>query len=474
MRSGWVSAAADATALIAYCKAGPFVLLFSLMKHTAISEKFVLITYFVGIISIGAILLSIPAAWAGEGRLGLIDAMFTSVSAVCVTGLITVDTAQYSLFGQIVILLLIQFGGLGILTFTTVIFISSAKSKKVSLRNLQTVRGFYLDSIEFKAHHILSNIIKLTFGVELVGALLLWLRFRSTVGPGAVFHAIFHAVSAFCNAGFSLFSDSLMGYQKDPYVLIVIMVLIISGGLGFLIFNDLFHVIRKEKKRLSLHTFLVLRVTLILIITGTVLVAVLEFQGVLRGLGPVDFLVNSLFQAVTPRTAGFNAVDESMLSASSKALTIILMFIGGSPASIAGGIKTTTFAIVMLAVIKEVDWKGRIRVKDRVLSSAMVTKAMMFLAKAFALLNVSIFLLTITEMRGDPSIQFFDVMFESVSAFGTVGLSTGLTPHLSSLGKLVIIGTMFAGRVGLMALTIPLFIDREDMIDYPEEEVLIG
>ncbi len=201
------------------------------MKHTAISEKFVLITYFVGIISIGAILLSIPAAWAGEGRLSLIDTMFTSVSAVCVTGLITVDTAQFSLFGQIVILLLIQFGGLGILTFTTVIFISATKSKKVSLRNLQTVRGFYLDSIEFKAHHILRNIIKLTFGVELVGALLLWLRFRSTVGPGAVFHAIFHAVSAFCNAGFSLFSDSLMGYQKDPYVLIVIMVLIISGGL---------------------------------------------------------------------------------------------------------------------------------------------------------------------------------------------------------------------------------------------------
>ncbi len=232
--------------------------------------------------------------------------------------------------------------------------------------------------------------------------------------------------------------------------------------------------IRKEKKRLSLHTFLVLRVTLILIITGTVLVAVLESQGVLRGLGPVDFLVNSLFQAVTPRTAGFNAVDEGMLSASSKALTIILMFIGGSPASIAGGIKTTTFAIVMLAVIREVDWKGRLRVKDRMLSSAMVTKAMMFLARAFALLNVSIFLLTITEMRGNPSIQFFDVMFESVSAFGTVGLSTGLTPHLSSLGKLVIIGTMFAGRVGLMALTIPLFIDREDMIDYPEEEVLIG
>lgn len=444
------------------------------MKHPAASERIILFGYFIALICIGAVCLSLPAAWSGEGALRPLDAVFTSVSAVCVTGLITVDTAMYSLFGKAVILLLIQFGGLGIITFTTIIFISSSKTKKVSLRNLKMVRSFYLDSIEFKAQHILRNILMLTFGIESAGTLLLYLHFRGSMVSGSFFQALFHSVSAFCNAGFSLNSDSLVGYQSDPYVLIVIMLLIILGGLGFLVFHDMARVARKERLRLSLHTRLVLKTTGILILFGMITFFLLEYDGVHAGMSLTDKLLNSLFQAVTPRTAGFNAIDESSLSAASRVITVFLMFIGGSPASIAGGIKTTTFAIVFLAMLKDVNWTGRLRIKDRMIPSAQVTRAMMFLGKAFSLLGMSIFLLTITEMSFGSSTDFFDIFFESVSAFGTVGLSTGLTPHLSTAGKLVIIVTMFAGRVGLISLTIPLFTDHADTVDYPEEEVLIG
>ncbi len=438
------------------------------------SEWVILFTYFLSLIFIGTVLLSIPSAWNGDGRLGFIDSLFTSVSAVCVTGLITVDTAQFTLFGKIVLLLLIQFGGLGILTFTTIIFISATKTKKVSLRSLQMVRNFYLDSIEFKAHHIIRDILKLTFGIEFIGAFLLWLRFRHTVGSGAVFYAVFHAISAFCNAGFSLFSDSLKGYNSDPFLLTVIMLLIVLGGLGFLIYNDIANVVTHRKKRLALHTIIVLKTTAILVVVSTLFFFLLEYHGIEKNMSLTDKFMNALFCAITPRTAGFNTVDVSQLTATSKFITIFLMFIGGSPASIAGGIKTTTFAIVFLAIVKDVDWKGRLRLSDRIISSAIVSKAMLFLGKAVSLLGLSIFLLTLTEMRYNPSIDFFSIVFESVSAFGTVGLSTGLTSQLSIAGKIVIILTMFAGRVGLMSLTIPLFKEYKDAIDYPEEEVLVG
>lgn len=434
----------------------------------------ILFSYFLLVIGIGVILLSLPVAWAGEGRLSFIDALFTSVSAVCVTGLITVDTASYSLFGKVVIMLLIQFGGLGILTFTTVIFLSATRTKKVSLRNLQMVKSFYLDSIEFKAHHILKNILLLTFSIELLGALLLYLRFRSSVEVLSWFYALFTSVSAFCNAGFSLFSDSLAGYATDPFLLSVVMLLLVTGGLGFLIFNDIYRLLRREKKHLSLHTKIVLITTGGLILSSTLLYFLLEGSNSLEGMSLSHKLVNALFQAVTPRTAGFNVIDQASLSAPSKVLTILLMFIGGSPASIAGGIKTTTFAIVLLAILKEPDCNGRLKLGNRMVSQSLVNKAMLFLGKAVGILVVSIFLLTLTQMRAGSQLSFFSLLFEAVSAFGTVGLSTGVTAGLSSSGKLIIIATMFAGRVGLISLTIPLFKEREDAIDYPEEEVLVG
>ena len=445
------------------------------MKRQSTSERVALFSYFIALIGLGTVLLFLPAAWNGSARLGFLDSFFTAVSAVCVTGLITVDTALYSLFGKVVILLLIQFGGLGILTFTTMFFVS-VKNRKVSLRNLRTVRNYYLDSIEFQAHHILRNILVMTVTLELIGTLLLWFRFRTTVPDASFFTALFHSVSAFCNAGFSLFSSSLEGYSSDPYILIVIMLLVISGGLGFLIINDIIIVTRKKKKRYSLHTRIVLISTAALIILGTIGFLLLERNGALKEMTGLNKLINALFQSVTPRTAGFNAVSQGALKSSSKFLTMIFMFIGGSPASIAGGIKTTTFAIIFLTLLKEIDWQGRIRIGDRVLSQKTVTRSMLFMGKAVMLLAVSVFLLTLTEMNGAETggPGFMVVVFESFSAFGTVGLSAGLTSSLSIAGKFVIICTMFAGRVGLISLSIPLFKEHNEEVEYPEEEVLIG
>jgi len=440
------------------------------------SERAALFGYFLTLTAVGTLLLYLPAAWNGTMRLGLLDALFTSVSAVCVTGLITVDTALYSPFGKGVILFLIQFGGLGILTFTTMFFVS-VRDRKVSLRDMKMVKKYYLESIEFQAHHILRNILVLTFSVEAAGAFLLWLRFRQTVPEGsAFFTAIFHSISAFCNAGFSLFSDSLAGYAADPYILIIIMLLIIIGGLGFLIFNDAVNVLFKKKKRFSLHTTIVLTTTLALVSIGAVAFYLMEYRNTLAEMGTGRKIVNSLFQSITPRTAGFNTLDQNELTGSSKFLTMILMVIGGSPASIAGGIKTTTFAIILMAMLKEIDWHGRIRFRDRALSQKTVTRSILFMTKAVALLVLSTFFLTLTEMNGTDGEtgRFMHIAFESFSAFGTVGLSTGLTSELSAAGKGIIILTMFAGRVGLISLSIPLFRDDHEEVEFPEEEVLIG
>lgn len=446
------------------------------MKGFAASQKNILFGYFILLILIGWLLLSLHISWNGESRLSGIDALFTSVSAVCVTGLITVDTAQYSMFGKTVIMLLIQFGGLGILTFTTFIFVSANRTKKVSFKSLEMVKNFYIESVESKAHHILRNIILLTLLLEALGTLFLYLRFRTIVDSHALFYGLFHAVSAFCNAGFSLFSDSLESYSGDWMLVVPIMLLLIFGGLGFLVFQDVYNRLRKRKKRLSLHTRLVLGTTVVLITTGAAAFFFLERNNTFSQMSFSQKLLNALFQSVTPRTAGFNAVSQTQLSIPSQFLTVVLMFIGGSPASIAGGIKTTTFAIVLFAVFKDIDWSGRIRIRDRMIPSSQVSKAMLFLGKAVGLLGLSVFLLTITEFMGsEHEAGFMDIFFESVSAFSTVGLSTGLTASLTFLGKCIIIATMFAGRVGLISLTIPLLRDDHgSAVEFPEEEVLIG
>ncbi len=438
-------------------------------------DRFLLFSYFITIIFLGSIILWLPVSWKGGGRLPYIDALFTATSAVCVTGLTSVDTAQYSFFGKTAIMFLIQFGGLGIITFTT-IFLANPGGK-ISLANRKLIGDYFITSIEGNPRNIIRNIIISTFVIEILGALCMFPAFRSTAGRRAGFYALFHSVSAFCNAGFSSFSNNLEGYVTDPMINFSIMGLIILGGLGFVVMQDLLKRALGWRRRLSLHTKLVLAVTSILILGGAAVYLLFEWKGSYAALTPPQKIMASLFQSITPRTAGFDTVPQGSLSFPSKAFTMFLMYVGASPASTGGGIKTTTFFIVLIMILRGMEAQEDIRIFKRKLSLGSLSRGMMFALRAIALLSVAIFALTVTELLLSPheKMLFIDVAFEAFSAFGTVGLSLGVTPYLSVAGKVIIILTMFAGRVGMSALAIsrPRKLPKQ-IVDYPEEEVLIG
>ena len=444
------------------------------------NRKVLLFSYFISLILIGSFLLSIPEAWNGDGNLKYIDALFTSTSAVCVTGLITVQTADYSFFGKLVILLLIQFGGLGIISFTT-LFIA-IPSRRLSLSSRQNVQEYYLGSLETDPLRIIKQIVIMTLIFEMLGFLFLLKPFSNYNGESVIFNAVFHSVSAFCNAGFSLFRDSLVHYRDSLRVNITVMLLIIFGGLGFLVIRDILERITGKKKSLMIHTRIVLIMTVILIFVGASLYYIFEIRNSIASYGNGEKIIASFFQAVTTRTAGFNTIEQNNLSIPSKVITLLLMFIGGGSGSIAGGIKVTTFFLVILTAIHETDSKNEIAIFNRKIPSKTLTRAMSFTLKAIMILFTSILFLTITEhihvgaFSGKvPQKSFLSIVFESFSAFGTVGLSMGITPYLTRLGKVVIILTMFAGRVGLISIAMPKFKKySEHLVDYPKGEVLIG
>ncbi len=438
-------------------------------------DRFFLFTYFISIIMLGSFLLWLPGAWRGPERLRYIDALFTSTSAVCVTGLACVDTALYTLFGKTVIMLLIQFGGLGIITFTT-IFLANPRGK-ISLASRKLIGEYYLPTVENDPRKIVRSVIIFTLVIEAVGALLLYSRFRYTVSVRPVFTSVFHAISAFCNAGFSTFSDNLEGYVADPVVSGGSMLLIVLGGLGFVVIEDLLERFIGRRRRLAVHTQLVVRLTLILIVVGAAVYLIFEWGNAYAALTAPQKVMASLFQSVTPRTAGFDTVVQSTLSVPSKAFTLLLMYIGASPASTGGGIKTTTFFIILTMILRGSEAREDIRIFHKKVSTGSINRGMMLALRAVALLAIAVFALTVTELLLSPHEKklFIDVVFETFSAFGTVGLSLGLTPLLSDAGKLIIILTMFAGRVGMSALavSIPRTLPKR-VVDVPEEEVLIG
>ena len=444
------------------------------------SRKLYLFAYFIILILAGSLLLKLPIAWNNPQKLKYIDALFTSTSAVCVTGLITVQTSDYSIFGQIVILLLIQFGGLGIISFTT-LFVA-LPARKLSLSDRQNVQEYYIDSLETDPIKIVRQILIMTLALELIGAVVLIKPFSGYSGALPIFNAVFHSISAFCNAGFSLFPESLMSYRGSLTVNITIMGLIVLGGLGFVVIKDILGRITGRKKNLMLHTRIVLLMTFFLIIGGALLYYLFEANRALMGMKNGERVLASLFQSVTTRTAGFNTIEEASLSVPSKMLTLLLMFIGGSSGSIAGGIKVTTFFLVMLIAIHETDSKNELEIFNRKITSRTLTRAMAFTLKAIIILFLSIFALSITEhffpiLNGNRVSEksFISIVFESFSAFGTVGLSLGITHLLSLGGKIVIILTMFAGRVGLISIAMPKFKRYpEHLVDYPKGEVLIG
>ncbi len=439
------------------------------------TEKGIIFAYFFTIIVSGTLFLILPVSWKGENPLPVIDALFTSVSAVCVTGLITVDTALYSRFGQLVIAILIQLGGLGIISFSSLYIV--IPSKGMSLKGSRLVREYYLDSVEYEPEDIVKQIIFFTFIIELIGMALLYYVFSREGVDNPLFASFFHSVSAFCNAGFSTFTNSLENYKFDTLLNITVMFLITSGGLGFVLIRDIIKTYSLKKRHLAIHTKIVLLMSLCLILSAASIFFFAESENMFSGMRLKDRVLISLFNAVTPRTAGFNTVPLNELSLVSKLTILPLMFIGAAPGSIAGGIKVTTFFIVIIVMFRKMDINRNIAVFRRNIRSETIFKAFIFIIKASVILFFCIFLLSLTEyaVSNNDSISLFDIIFECFSAFGTVGLSLGITGILSIPGKLVIILTMLFGRFGLLVMAMDIFKTTGlKGIDYPDEEVLIG
>jgi len=444
------------------------------MKKYISSEKIILFSYFILLILGGSLILQIPVLWKGSGNLSYTDTLFTAVSAVCVTGLITLDTAQFSTAGQLVLLFLIQAGGLGIITFSTLYLI--LPGSRISIRNSKILKEYYVSEVAINPRSIIKNIAGLTFLIEGLGALLLFVAFKRAGQSQPLFNAVFHSVSAFCNAGFSRFSNSMESWVNHWGVNLILIFLILAGGLGFMVIQDLLlKAARPLKLRLRFHSRIVLYMTLILGLSGTLLFYFLESGELFADFTEPQKWLAALFQSVTTRTAGFNSLPEGDFTSSSKALTLLLMLIGGNPGSTAGGIKTTTFFLLMLIVVKGVNETGDMQILKRRIPRDNLSRAAMFLVKAISFLFASVFLISFSEALSGHDIGMTDIIFECFSALGTVGLSTGITSGLNIFSKLVIIVTMFAGRVGLFAMIMPVRQDRLDrLIEYPEGEVLIG
>jgi trk system potassium uptake protein TrkH len=442
----------------------------SLKKKYELSPNQVLVLSFLGFILIGTYLLHLPMASASEETISWIDSLFTATSAACVTGLIVVDTgSDFSIFGQWIILILIQVGGIGIMTFSTMF--AFLLGKKISLRQRliiqESLNQFSIGGLIRLAKYIFL----FTLFFEGLGTLIMYINWHNIDrNHSPLFISFFHAVSAFCNAGFSLFSDSLEKYISHPGINIIFIILIIAGGIGFLVLVELYEYPRRKK--FSLHSKLVIIITLILLVAGTLGIYLFENQNpdTIQSYGPKAKILSSIFQSATARTTGFNTIPIGQMGNAALFLLIILMFIGGSPTSAAGGIKTTTFGILFLRMIYTLKGKRYIYVFQRKISEEIVNKA---LAVFMLYLSWTIVMTLFLSYLEDFS--FIELFFEMVSAFGTVGLSMGITSSLSFSSKLIIILTMFFGRLGPLALAMSLIINRQpESIQYPEDRVMVG
>jgi len=444
-------------------------------SRLAPTQLFVLSFAFVILMGTGLLLL--PEA-TNSGHIKVVDALFTATSATCVTGLIVVDTGSYfTFFGQLVTIILIQIGGLGLMTVTT--FFSLIAGRDMSVReSVFMSNAMNIKSLSKVSNLIISTLI-LTFAFEAIGALFLyidWAGFGRFEWGSVIYYSVYHSISAFCNAGFSLFANNLEDFKGDIIVNITVTSLIIFGGLGFIVIMNLLHHLRFgifKKERLSLHTKIVLVVTGFLIVGGTLLILATEWNNGLANLPLSTKLQGAYFQSVTPRTAGFNTINMTHLTNACYFMTIILMFIGASPGGTGGGIKTSTFGIFLGSIWSML--KGRINVEmfKRSIPKETVTNALLLTTLTLMLLSVFAFILLITENAAP-----IHVFFELVSAFGTVGLSAGITPNLTTIGKLIITATMFIGRVGPMTLVLAISQFRQQRksveYEYPEENVMVG
>jgi trk system potassium uptake protein TrkH len=447
------------------------------MKLNLSSDKVLIFGYFTVVILLGSLSLMVPAAWSGATPLQYIDALFTSTSAVCVTGLTSVDTAVYTRFGHVSIMALIQLGGLGLITFTTIYIM--LPRRKVSFLNRGIVKDFSIDEIDHEPKAIIRNILIATFAIEGAGALSLFIAFARAGTPSPLFNAIFHGVSAFCNAGFSTFGDkNLEGYATNAHVSLTICALIVIGGLGFVVIEDIAKRAARRKKMLAFYSGTVIRTTAGLILFGAAFFAVAEWGKAYAHLAPGYKVIAAIFQSITPRTAGFDTIIQSSLSPYSVLVTMVLMFIGGSSGSTAGGIKTSTFFIVLMLALRGTDeTNGSLVVRRRAIPNPTIMKAIQIVIKAVMLVVIGTMLLCIAEAHEIAAgrMRVVEAMFEVVSAFGTVGLSLGITAKLSVAGKIVIIMMMYAGRVGLVAMALPKPGKRiEQLVDFANADHIVG
>lgn len=445
------------------------------MYNVKLAPTQVLVIGFASVILVGGLLLNLPIASKSAKSVGFINALFVSTSAVCVTGLTVVDTGTYwTVFGKIVILFLIQAGGLGFMILATMFFI--ILGKKISLKERLIIQEALNQYNLAGLIRFTKYIVLMTFIIEGLGTLFLSIRFIPQYGwITGIAYSIFHSVSAFCNAGFDLIGDGrgLTPYVSDPIVSIIIPLLIIVGGIGFSVITDV--ITNKKFKKLSLHTKMALVITLLLLITGFIGFTVLEWRNprTLGGLNISNRFLSGFFQSTTTRTAGFNTIDFSQMRNTSKLLTVILMYIGGSPASTAGGIKTTTLGVIFFTIVSVIQGKSETELFRKRISRDIVNRALTIAFIGIFLIISVTMILSIT----DSQFSFIEILFETVSAFGTVGLTLGITPILSSFGKVLLILMMFTGRVGILTIAFALARQQRKYklnIKYPEGKILVG
>jgi trk system potassium uptake protein TrkH len=448
----------------------------SFFQHLTPPRMFVL--SFALLILAGALLLWLPPA-ASQGRLSFVDALFSSASAVCVTGLTVVNLGKdLSFAGQIVTLVLLQIGGLGIITFSVLLF--GFMGRGISFKGREILQSTFLNQPRHDFIVIIRWVLRLTLVIEAVGTLFLFVRFAQDFPPSTAFyHALYNAVSAFNNCGYSLFSDNLMGYRGDWLVNLTVMGLIVLGGIGFIVQLEVIALLRGVQNRLSLHSKIVLITTTGLIVTGAVLFYLFEAANLLAGAPWQTQLLDSLFQSITPRTAGFNTVDIGRLANTTILVMLVLMFIGASPGSTGGGIKTTSFTLLLLMIWNRMRGSHRVNVMNRQVPREILGRTITIIfASAFSICLITSLLLFFSFEGSVPPGQsrhlFVEYLFETVSAVGTVGLSMGVTPKLNDVQKLAVVLMMFAGRVGPLTLAFSWYSGRRKDVRYAEESVMVG
>lgn len=449
-------------------------------KITSLSTTQIIMLSFIAVILVGSLLLSLPISTKSGESVGYIDALFTATTATCVTGLVTLPTVTtWSIFGQIVILIMIQIGGMGTITVISAVMIAINRKMKIS-DYLLIQDSFNLNSFE-GIGKMVKGVVKGTLIIELTGALLYMTIFVPEFGARGIWISLFTSISAFCNAGIDIIAEnSLSNYATNPIINLVTSLLVVLGGLGYIVWWDLLRVIPlirkhgiKSIKRLTLHSKIVLVATAVLIFGGGAIILMLEYNNPLTigSLGFFDKLQVAIFQSVTTRTAGFASVPQENLGDTTSIICLLMMFIGGSPVGTAGGVKTTTIVVLIATALTTIQNKNQVEIFDRNLSKTTVRKAVAVVGMSFSIMFISTVLLS---MVTDAAL--IDLLFETVSATATVGLTRNLTSQLNTLGKVIITCTMYLGRVGPISLAVAFSSNKsvKNIITNPTENISVG